>query len=136
MRSAGTTMHASDHDRRGTSVAFLRRSRGEQSPPDPYLAAMADLRRAGADPNRPHETRHFMYAPGVKAAQQLARSLRQSDRRIEIETSARKGQWLVVVIQSIPITPDAASELRAELEAAARRVGAEYDYWQVAVAAG
>jgi hypothetical protein len=112
----------------------MKRGRAEQAPPDPYLTAMADLRRAGADPSRPHETRHFIYAPGVKAAQQLARSLRQANRRIEIETSARKGRWLVVVIESIPITPDAVSALREELEAAARRAGAEYDVWQVFVA--
>jgi hypothetical protein len=117
-------------------VTFLKRSHTEQAPPDPYLAAMADLRHAGADPNRPHETRHFIYVPGVKAAQQLARSLRQANRRIEIETSARKGQWLVIVIESTPITPDAVGALRNELEAAARRVGGEYDLWQVAVANG
>jgi hypothetical protein len=115
-------------------MAFLKRSRVDQPPPDPYLTAMADLRRAGADPSRPHETRHFIYAPGVAAAQQLARSLRQPNRRIEIETSARKGKWLVIVIEAIPITPDAVAALRGELEAAARRAGAEYDLWQVAVA--
>jgi hypothetical protein len=112
----------------------MKRSHPEKEPSDPYLTAMADLRRAGADPGRPHETRHFIYAPGVKTAQQLARSLRQANRRIEIETSARRGLWLVVVIESIPITPDAVAALRAELEAAARRAGAEYDIWQVAVA--
>jgi hypothetical protein len=115
-------------------VAFLKRSRSEQAPSDPYLTAVADLRRAGADPARPHETRHFIYVPGVKAAQQLARSLSQPDRRVEVETSTRKGQWLVIVIQTIPITPEAVMALRGALESAAHAAGAEYDFWQVAVA--
>jgi hypothetical protein len=118
----------------GTPLPFLKRSQPEQPPSDPYLAAVSDLRQAGADLSQPHETRHFIYAPGVKAAQQLARTLRQQNRRIEIETSARKGQWLVIVIQSIAITPDAVAALRGELEAAARAAGAEYDVWQVAIA--
>ena len=115
-------------------MGFLKRSHSEQEPADPYLAAIADLRRAGADPERPHETRHFIYVPGVKAAQQLARSLNQPGRRVEIETSTRKGQWLVVVIQTIPITPEAIMALRGALESAAQAAGAEYDFWQVAVA--
>jgi hypothetical protein len=117
----------------GGPLPFLRHSQPEQPPPDPYLAAVSDLRHAGADLSQPHETRHFIYAPGVKAAQQLARTLRQQDRRIEIETSARKGQWLVIVVQSIAITPDSVAALRGELEAAARAAGAEYDVWQVAI---
>jgi len=115
-------------------LPFLKRSQPEQSPPDPYLAAVSDLRRAGADLSQPHETRHFIYAPGVKAAQHLARTLRQQNRRVEVETSARKGRWLVIVIQSIAITPDGVAALRGELEAAARAAGAEYDVWQVAIA--
>ena len=118
-------------------MSFLRRSGGEQpATVDPDALAIEQLRKAGADPTMPHETRHFLYVPGVKAAQQVARSLKRADRRIEIETSARKGYWLVAVIQSIVVTPEALAALRTEFEAAVAPAGGEYDYWQVALANG
>lgn len=106
---------------------------------DPNVATMAaleNMRRSGADPLVPHQTRHFLYVPGVKAAQQVARTLRKPKRRIDVETSARKGFWLVVVGQSMLVTPEAMSALRIEFEAAARPHGGEYDRWQVDVAGG
>lgn len=118
-------------------MGFLRRDGGQQpAPADPDALAVEQLRKAGADPSMPHETRHFLYVPGVKAAQQVARSLKRPDRRIEIETSARKGYWLVVVIQSIVVTPEAIAALRDEFETAAELCGGEYDYWHVALANG
>ena len=103
---------------------------------DPTALARDQLRRAGADPLLPHETSHFLYVPGVKAAQQVARSLQRADRRIEIETSARTGFWLVAVVQSIVVTSETLAALRTEFEAAVAPAGGEYDYWQVAVANG
>lgn len=118
-------------------MSFLRRdARPKPATADPDALAVEELRKAGADPSLPHETRHFLYVPGVKAAQQLARSLKRPDRRIEIETSARKGYWLVAVIQSVVVTPESISALRTEFEAAVAPLGGEYDYWQVAVANG
>jgi hypothetical protein len=118
-------------------MSFLKKDAGQKpAAVDPDALAVEQLRKAGADPSMPHETRHFLYIPGVKAAQQVARSLRRPDRRIEIETSARKGYWMVAVIQSVVVTPEAISALRAEFEAAVAPLGGEYDYWQVAVANG
>jgi hypothetical protein len=120
-------------------VGFLKRSSTGKSPAaavDQTALAREQLRSAGADLDLPHETRHFLYVPGVKSAQQVARSLRRSDRRIEIETSARTGYWLVVVIQSVVVTPETIGDLRAELLTAATPVGGEYDSWQVAIANG
>jgi hypothetical protein len=121
---------------RGADVGFLRPGRAASGPADPLARALDDLRRAGADPGQPHETRHFIYVPGVKPAQQLARSLQKPGRRVEVDTSSRRGLWLVVVIESLPITPETIGPLRAELEAAAASAGAEYDRWQVSIAAG
>ena len=101
---------------------------------NPAALARDELRRAGADLDAPHESRHFFYVPGVKAAQQFARSLKRPERRIEIETSARKGYWLVAVIQSVVVTPENMSSLKTEFEAAAAPFAGEYDCWQVAVA--
>jgi hypothetical protein len=92
------------------------------------------MRRAGADPKVAHQTRHFIFVPGVKAAQHLARVLKNRGRQVEIDTSARKGYWLVVVRQSMVVTPEAIASLRAELEAAAKPLEGEYDRWQVDVA--
>jgi hypothetical protein len=117
-------------------VGFLRQGKAAPGPVDPLRRALDDLRRAGADPSKPHETRHFIYVPGVRPAQQLARALQKAGRRVEVETSTRKGQWLVIVIESLPITPETIGAVRAELEAAATSVGGTYDRWQVAVAAG
>jgi hypothetical protein len=106
------------------------------SPPvDPDVAAVEQFRKAGGDPSRPHETRHFLYVPGVKGAQAVARSLRRPDRRVEVDTSARKGYWLVAVIQPVVVTPPAIAALREEFEQAAKPFGGEYDYWQVELAA-
>ena len=118
------------------SVGFLRRTPEERRPRsgDAQLAAIAQLRRAGADPRLPHETRHFIYVPGVKAAQHLARTLKAPRRHIEIDTSARKGYWLVVVGQSMVVTPETIGALRTEFEAAAAPLGGEYDRWQVDIA--
>jgi hypothetical protein len=116
-------------------MGFLRKS-NNQPAPDPDEAAVAQLRRAGADPDVPHETRHFLYVPGVRAAQQLARALKSPDRRVEVETSARKGYWLVAVIQPMVVTKPAIAALRQEFEAAARPFGGEYDRWQVDLAGG
>jgi hypothetical protein len=118
-------------------MGFLKRDQGPKpATVDPDTLAVEELRKAGADPSMPHETRHFLYVPGVKAAQQVARSLERPDRRIEIETSARKGYWLVAVIQSVVVTRESISALRTEFEAAVAPLGGEYDYWQVAVANG
>lgn len=115
-------------------MSFLKRNPGPKPVAvDPDTLAIEQLRKAGADPSVPHETRHFLYVPGVKAAQQVARSLQRPDRHIEIETSARKGYWMVAVIQSVVVTPEAISALRTEFEAAVAPLGGEYDYWQVAV---
>ncbi len=116
-------------------MGFLRRTPGNPQPQgDPIAAAVEDLRRRGADPTRPHETRHFIYVPGVAAAQSLARSLAKPGRKVEVDTSGRQGYWLVVAIESLPITPEAIGAVRAELEAAAAAGGGEYDRWQVEVA--
>ena len=118
-------------------MSFLRRAAGQKQETETAEAlAVEQLRKAGADPTRPHETRHFLYVPGVKAAQQVARSLKRPDRRIEVDTSARKGYWLVAVIESVVITPESLGALRTEFEAALTPLGGEYDYWQVAVANG
>jgi hypothetical protein len=120
-------------------VGFLKRGTGARPAEpaiDPTTLAREELRRAGADPDTPHPTRHFLYAPGVKAAQRLARELKSGNREIEIETSARQGYWLVVVTQSMVVGPEPIASLRAEFEAAAKPLGAEYDRWQVDLAAG
>ena len=116
-------------------MGFLRRNSVE-TVQDPDQAAVERLRRAGADLTMPHQTRHFLYVPGVKAAQKVARAVRRADRRVEIETCARKGYWMVEVIQSMVVTPASIAECRAEFEAATRQVNGEYDRWQVDLATG
>ena len=74
--------------------------------------------------------------PGVKAAQDVARLLKTPKRLVEVDTSARTGYWLVVVKQSMVVTPQAMDTLRAEFEAAAGPLGGEYDRWQVDVVGG
>jgi hypothetical protein len=118
-------------------VGFLKRASGAKpgaATIDPVARAMAQLRDAGADPAAPHRTRHFVYVPGVKAAQQLARRLKNPDRQVEVDTSARAGYWLVVVEQSMVVTPDAMASLRTEFETAATPLGGAYDRWQVDLA--
>jgi hypothetical protein len=103
---------------------------------DPVKLALDQLRRSGADPTAPHQTRHFIYVPGVKAAQQLARTLKNQRRVVDVETSARTGYWLVVITKSMVVTPEAMAALRVEFDAAAAPLGGEYDRWQVDVAGG
>ena len=103
---------------------------------DPVLIALDQLRRAGADPTVPHQPRHFIYVPGVKAAQNLARALKSPRRVVELDTSARTGYWLVVIKQSMVVTPDAMAALRTEFEAAAAPLGGQYDRWQVELQGG
>jgi hypothetical protein len=122
--------------KREVHVGFLRRP--TESRPgatgDDFHAMIDRLRRAGVDPAVPHVTRHFMYVPGVKAAQRLARELKAAGRSVDVETSARRGFWLVIVSQSMILTKEQMSSVRAEFEAAARSVGGEYDRWQVDLA--
>jgi Regulator of ribonuclease activity B len=98
---------------------------------DPVKLALDQLRRAGTDPTVPHQTRHFIYVPGVKAAQNVARALKTPKRVVEIDTSARTGYWLVVIKQSMVVTSEAMAALKVEFEAAAAPVGGEYDRWQI-----
>ena len=114
-------------------MGFLNRASAErpETTIESVTRAMEQLRHAGADPAAPHRTRHFVYVPGVRAAQQLARSLRRPDRHVEVDTSARTGYWLVVVEQSMVVTPDAMASLRAEFDTAATPLGGAYDRWQV-----
>ena len=120
-------------------MGFLKRAMGGRSGAsklDPVATALDQLRQAGADPTAPHQTRHFVYVPGVKAAQQLARSLKSPDRNVEVDTSARTGYWLVVVRQSMVITPEAMTSLQTEFEDAAAPLGGAYDRWQVDLQGG
>lgn len=103
---------------------------------DPVKLAQDQIRRAGSDPSVPHETRHFIYVPGVKAAQNVARLLKSPKRLVEVDTSARTGYWLVVVRESMVITSEAMTKLRTEFEGVAGPVGGEYERWQVDVAGG
>jgi hypothetical protein len=103
---------------------------------DSVKLAIAQLQRAGTDPTVPHETRHFIYVPGVKSAQTLARQLKTPRRLVDVDTSARQGYWLVVVRQSMVVTPQAMADLRAEFEATAGPLGGEYSRWQVDVVGG
>lgn len=115
-------------------MGFLKRVSGDrsgESTADSIAMALEQLRLAGADPSAPHQTRHFVYVPGVKAAQQLAHRLKSPDRHVEIDTSARTGYWLVVVRQSMVVTPEAMASLRTEFEDAAAPLGGAYDRWQV-----
>lgn len=114
-------------------MGFLKRRADPAGPVDSVQLAIAELRRAGVDPTKPHETRHFMYVPGVKNAHKVARGLQRPDRRLDIETSARKGYWLVAVIQPVVIAPETLAALRDEFVAAVWPYGGEYDYWQIAV---
>jgi Regulator of ribonuclease activity B len=124
---------ADSYDETGGSVGFLRRHHADTPPNsvDREAAALDELHRAGVDTSTPHQTRHFIYVPGVKAAQQLANVLKGPQRQVEIDTSARKGYWLVVIRQSMLLSPQALTDLRAEVEAAAGPLGGEYDRWQV-----
>jgi len=120
-------------------VGFLKRAaeaRFGTPQIDPVARAMEQLRQAGVDPSAPHQTRHFVYVPGVKAAQQLARRLESPDRHVEIDTSARTGYWLVVVRQSMVVTPEAMASLKTEFEDAAVPLGGAYDRWQVDLQGG
>jgi hypothetical protein len=118
-------------------VGFLKRPASSRPGIDDDFGALLDrLRKAGADPKVAHVTRHFMYVPGVKAAQKLARELRAPGRDVDVETSARRGFWLVIVSQSMVLTKDGLSSVSSEFEAAARSVGGEYDRWQVDLAKG
>jgi hypothetical protein len=120
-------------------VGFLRRApaaKTEADVTDPVKLALDQLRHAGADPEVPHPTRHFIYVPGVKAAQQLAHVLKNPRRQVEIDTSARKGYWLVVVKESMIVTPQTMALLRTEFESAAGPLGGDYDRWQVDVQGG
>jgi hypothetical protein len=117
-------------------LGFLKRpNTSRPAGADDNFSVMLDrLRKAGADPAVPHVTRHFMYVPGVKAAQQVAREVKAPGRNVEIDTSARQGFWLVVVSQSMLLSADQMAALRTEFETAAQAVGGEYDRWQVDIA--
>ncbi len=117
-------------------MGFLRRPTSEKKAPavvDPVLLAEEQLRRVGADLDSPHPTRHLLLVPSVAGAQRAARILRRDDREILIDTSARKGYWLVVVTQPAVIASETMAAIRAELEAAVQPSGGEYDTWHVEV---
>ena len=101
-----------------------------------FSVVLEQLRKEGGDPAVPHVTRHFLYIPGVKAAQHVAREVKAPGRSVEIETSARRGFWLVVVSQSMLLTHEKMSLVRSEFERVARAAGGEYDRWQVDLAGG
>jgi hypothetical protein len=124
---------------KGGSVGFLKRPPGEKRAPrsgDPVAQAIDELRHSGADPTMPHPTRHFIYVPGVRAAQRLARKLKTARRSVEIDPSARQGYWLVVVGQSMVVTPDAMAAIKVEFDTAAAEHGGAYDRWQVDLKGG
>jgi hypothetical protein len=120
-------------------VTRIKRDRADKPGPpvkDPISTVLDEIRQAGSDPTVPHQTRHFIYVPGVKPARHLAHLLKTSSRQIEIDTSARTGYWLVVVRESLIVTPEAMAALRDEFVAAAGPLGGQYDRWQVDLARG
>jgi hypothetical protein len=115
-------------------VGFLRRAMGDKSAwsdSDAIAMAREQLSQLGADPDQPHTTHHLLYLPSVAAAQQAARALRKPDRRIDIEPSGRKGFWLVIVTQTVVITPETIAQINSEIALALELFGGEYDRWQV-----
>ena len=120
-------------------MSLLKRAAGDRADAptiDPVSRALDQLRHVGADPCVPHQTRHFIYVPGVKSAQNLARRLKRPGREVEVDTSAQQGYWLVVICQSLVVTPEAMADLRDEFEGAAGPLGGHYDRWQVDLAGG
>lgn len=118
-------------------MGLLRRVTGERTERraiDPVSQALDQIRHAGSDPTVPHQTRHFIYVPGVNAAHEVARLVKSPERQVEIDTSAQQGYWLVVVRESLVVTSEAMEALRTEFEAAAHPLGGHYDRWQVDIA--
>lgn len=118
-------------------MSLLKHVTGERAETpviDPVSQALDQLGHAGADPTAPHQTRHFIYVPGEKAAYEVARLVKGPDRQVEIDTSAQDGYWLVVVRESLVVTSEAMEALRTEFEAAAHPLGGHYDRWQVDIA--
>jgi formate-dependent phosphoribosylglycinamide formyltransferase (GAR transformylase) len=116
-------------------VGFLRHARGDKSARSeigPIAMAREQLRRLGADPDLPYGTRHLLYLPSVNAAQQAARALGKPGRQIEVDTSSRKGHWLVIVTQAIVINPETIAEIHGEIALTIELFGGEYDGWQIA----
>jgi hypothetical protein len=115
-------------------MGFLRRAKGDKSArsdTDPIATAREQLRRHGEDPDQPHTTHHLLYLPSVNAAQQAARALRRPNREIAIEPSGRKGFWLVIVTQTVVITPESIAQINDEIAMAMDLFGGEYDMWHV-----
>lgn len=118
-------------------MGLLRRVSGPRAAApkiDPVSQALDQIRHAGANPKVAHQTRHFIYVPGVTAAQQVARLVSKPGRQVEVDTSAQQGYWLVVVRESLIVTAETMEALRTEFEAAAHPLGGHYDRWQVDIA--
>jgi hypothetical protein len=95
------------------------------------LATITALAARGADLGKPRKTVHYVYAPNRAAADQLASRVRQAGRTIDVRQLGK--EWAVVVTETLIVSPRTISDLRRELESAAKNFGGDYDGWEASV---
>src|SRR2546421_9502832 len=115
-------------------MAFLRRLIGSKPKSAASLDALTIQELAKrADLSRPRETLHYLYVPTQDAAQEAEQALRAEDRKIEVRPAATGPGWLVLITQSMIVTPESIAGARSEIEAVSTRLAGEYDGWEAAV---
>ncbi len=120
-------------------MGFLKRVFGREqpgaSPPALDLDALMiqQLAQAGADLRLSRETMHYLYVPTERAARLALQDLSVDGRKLEIRPAAEGTGWLVLLTQSMIVSPSAMAALRAEIEAVSGQHRGDYDGWEAAV---
>jgi Regulator of ribonuclease activity B len=77
--------------------------------------------------------RHYMYFPDKAAAEKAGQWFRVQKFSVEVRPGADGVSWLALVEQVPPENIDEVDKIRAEMEALTKKLGGQYDGWEIAV---
>ena len=127
---------ASGNDLLGCPMRFfklgVRPGKAKTSLDDRTIAQLATV---SADLRLPRDTIHYLYLPSEGRAQLAASELAGRDRKFEVRRAATGPNWVVIVKQTMVVSPASIGEIRKQIEAVAKRHGGQYDGWEAAVTA-
>jgi hypothetical protein len=94
--------------------------------------ALAELKSAGSNVEKPHAVDFFLYVPSQKEADAAFEELQKSGYSVSSKQTAAGTQWLCLANKTMVPNLENLAAVRKEMEALAAKYKGEYDGWEAA----
>ena len=97
--------------------------------PDLDNSVLIQLRKAGSDLSKPHESEFFLYFPTEAIAEQAASQIREADFEVTVKQAAKGSEWLCFATKKMVPELAALQKIRRDFTSLSTSLGGEYDGW-------